>query len=177
MALRWSDIDLATGKLKVERSLEHTVQQVRVKEPKTRAGRRSISLDAFAVAELRAHWKAQQEERLKAGIGKGGKETLVFGPLTGELPRPDTLTKQWAKFSQDLGLNVRFHALRHTFASMMIKAGVDVLSLSRRLGHGKPSLILDVYCHMFGNDEGKIVQALNAAFSSVRKENLPAIDR
>ena len=55
MALRWSDIDLAAGKLKVERSLEQTVQQVRVKEPKTRAGRRSISLDAFAVAELRAH--------------------------------------------------------------------------------------------------------------------------
>jgi integrase len=87
------------------------------------------------------------------------------------------LTKQWAKASQELGLNVRFHALRHTFASMMIKAGVDVLSLSRRLGHGKPSLTLDVYCHLFGNDEGKILEALNAAFSSVRKENVPALER
>ena len=176
LGLKWSDIDLAQGLLKVDRTLEQTKEGIRVKPPKSKAGRRQISLPLFVVNELRAHWKAQQEERLKIGLGRDN-DAFVFGPLSGEFPRPDVLTNKWFKVSKRLGLGVTFHALRHTHASQLIDAGIDILSLSRRMGHSKASITLDVYGHRFRKDEDRTVQALDAAFLSVRTENHSGIDR
>src|SRR5262249_15196479 len=69
-ALRWQDLDLDAAVARVERSLEQTRKELRFKAPKTKHGRRSIALPAYLVAELRAHWKRQQETRLKLGMGK-----------------------------------------------------------------------------------------------------------
>jgi integrase len=68
-ALRWQDVDLDGAALRVERSLEQTRKGgLRFKSPKSARGRRSISLSPAVVAELRAHWKAQQEQRLSLGL-------------------------------------------------------------------------------------------------------------
>jgi integrase len=78
-ALRWRDVDLDGGSLRVERSLEETRKGgLRFKEPKSARGRRTISLSPAVVAELRAHWKAQQEKRLALGLGKASGDALVF---------------------------------------------------------------------------------------------------
>ena len=150
LALRWNpDIDLDSGTLTVARSLEQTKAiGLRFKGPKTKYGRRTIALPASAVAELHAHRKAQLELRVAAGLGKAPDDALVFGHYTGEPRSPNATTKEWIRLVTDLKLpNVTLHALRHTHASQLIAAGTDVVTVSRRLGHGSPAITLKVYAH------------------------------
>jgi integrase len=63
-------------------------------------------------------------------------------------------------------LRVSFHSLRHTHASTLIAAGVDILAISRRLGHGRSSVTLDVYGHLVERHEDTAVAALDAALGS-----------
>ena len=60
--------------------------------------------------------------------------------------------------------DVTFHALRHTHASQLIDAGVDIVTISKRLGHAKPDITLRVYAHLFRNDDSKAAAAIDAAF-------------
>ena len=94
-ALRWKDVDLNAARIRVERSLEQTNAGLRFKEPKTKAGRRSISIPSGIVAELRAHWRAQQEQRLAVGAGRAPEDALLFARSNGEPIAPDTLTQEW----------------------------------------------------------------------------------
>jgi integrase len=76
--------------------------------------------------------------------------SLVFSDAEAAMLWPDDLTRVWARVSVAKKLpRVTFHALRHTHASMLIAAGLDVLTISRRLGHSKASTTLDVYGHLF----------------------------
>ena len=58
---------------------------------------------------------------------------------------------------------VTFHALRHTHAGQLIAQGVDIMTISKRLGHAKPSITLAIYAHMFTSDDRKAAAAINAA--------------
>jgi integrase len=166
LALRWKDVDLDAGKLRVEQSLEQTKAGLKFKEPKTKRGRRSIALPAFLVTNLRAHRKAQQEQRMALGLGRPGDDALVFPNMDGGPRRPDGLTMEWGRARKALGVTVSLHAFRHTHASTLIKSGMDILTISRRLGHSKPSVTLDVYGHLFPNTDAVAAQRMEAAFSS-----------
>jgi integrase len=179
LALRWRDVDLDGGKLRVEQSLEQTRPRpgaandlskrgLRFKPPKTKHGRRTISIPPSIVAELRAHWKAQQEMRLKLGLGKTLDEALVFPNWDGSPRNPNTTTTEWKKATATLGMpRVTLHALRHTHASQLIASGMDVLTVSRRLGHGSPIITLGVYGHLFANTDDRAAQLVEAAFAKV----------
>jgi integrase len=79
LALRWQDVDLDAGKLRVQRSLEQTkAGGLQFKSPKTKHGRRTITIPSSIVAELRAHLKDQQERRLALGAGRPPADALVF---------------------------------------------------------------------------------------------------
>jgi integrase len=124
-ALRWCDLDLDAGKLAVERSLEQTRQHgLRVKSPKTKHGRRTISLPAAGVAELRLHRKMQQELRLRLGQGRAPEDSLVFARWDGEIRDPDALSKEWAACMKQIGMpHISLHGLRHTHASQLLLPG------------------------------------------------------
>ena len=89
-ALQWADIDLDRGVARVERSVEETRAGLRLKQPKTRAGRRNVALAPDTVAMLRAHRAEQMRVRL--ALGQGGPPNLVFGTLEDELSSPDNLS-------------------------------------------------------------------------------------
>ena len=93
LGLQWGDIDLDGGTLRVERSLEETGAGLRLKPPKTKRGRRNITLPAETVAMLRAHKVKLLELRLALGLGNITPETLVFSTIEGGLLRPRNLTK------------------------------------------------------------------------------------
>jgi integrase len=171
LALRWQDVDLDRATLRVERSLEQTKAGLRFKAPKTKHGRRAIALPAYLVADLRAHWKMQQEQRLALGAGKSPPDSLVFATFEAKPKSPNALTKEWSVAAKALGVKVSFHGLRHTHASQLIASGMDVLTISRRLGHGTPTITLAVYGHLFTNSDDRAAQVLDAAFSSARTEN------
>jgi len=65
---------------------------------------------------------------------------------------------------------ITFHSLRHTHASQLIAAGLDIVTISRRLGHGSPAITLRVYSHLFANTDDKAAQIMEAAFASMRTE-------
>ena len=154
LALRWKDVDLDAAQLRVEQSLEQTKRGGLVfKAPKTRHGRRTITLPASTVAVLREHWKATLECRLQLGQGKTPAGALVFAAWDGNTRSPNAMTKEWRRAIHAAKLKATFHSLRHTHASSLIAAGIDVLSISRRLGHGSPAITLGVYGHLFKPDD------------------------
>lgn len=167
LALRWQDIDLDGALLRVERSLEQTKRGGLVfKAPKTRHGRRSITLPASTVAELRSHWRSTQERRLALGAGKSPEDGLVFGNWDGTPYTPNALTKAWSLAMANAKIEATLHSLRHTHASTLIASGLDVLTISRRLGHGSPAITLKVYGHLFKTDD-RAAQIMEAAFAGV----------
>src|SRR5262245_31914602 len=142
------------GTLRVEQALEQTRRGGLVfRQPKTRHGRRTVMLAPSTVAVLREHRKAQQGQRLFFGLGKAPADALVFTSLDGSPYLPSTLTLQWRRAMQAAGLKATLHSLRHTHASTLIAAGLDVLTVSRRLGHGTPAITLNVYGHLFRPDD------------------------
>jgi integrase len=168
LGLRWRDVDLDAARLTVEQSLERTiVHGIRAKSPKTRHGRRTISLPAHIVTELRAHWRAQQERRLAVGLGKAPDDAPVFATVEGTFMNPDAVTHAWGRQMEEIGMpDVRMHSLRHTHASMLIGAGVDILTVSRRLGHGSPRITLEVYGHLVHGGDDRAARIMEAAFGS-----------
>jgi integrase len=149
-ALRWQDVDLDGGILRVEQSLEQTHRAgLRFKAPKSARGRRTISLPPAVVAELRTHWRAQQEQRLALGVGKVPPDGLVFATWNGHARRPDDLSRSFGEAMKKIGMpHITLHSLRHTHASQLITSGMDILTVSRRLGHGSPAITLNVYGHL-----------------------------
>jgi integrase len=171
LALRWQDVDLDGAILRVEQSLEQTKTGLRFKSPKTKFGRRRITLPASAVAVLRDHRKAQAEQRLKLGMGKAPADSLVFATWEGKPRSPNSLTKEWTEAIKATNLpRVTLHSLRHTHASHLIASGLNVLAISRRLGHGSPTITLGVYGHLFPSKDDRAADAIEATFAAARRE-------
>ena len=168
LALRWQDIDLDAGRLTIERSLEQTTAGgVKPKSPKTRAGRRTISLPARLVTELRAHWRDQQQRRLALGIGRASDDSPVFATVDGGFLSPNGITKAWPRAMAEIGMpGVTLHSLRHTHASTLIASGMDVLTVSRRLGHASAVVTLRVYGHLIAGTDDRAAQIMDAALGS-----------
>ena len=144
-ALPWSCLDLDKAQARVERSLEQTKAGLRYKAPKTKNSRRTITLASSTIEVLRAHRRQQLEQRMLLGLGKLGDDDLVFGRVDGSPYPPNTLSRDWWRARL---VPVEFHALRHTHASALIAAGIDVVTVSKRLGHSSPAITLKIYAHL-----------------------------
>jgi integrase len=171
LALRWGCVDLDGKVIKVGEALEATkAHGVAFKSPKTRAGRRDITVPDVLVDVLRDFRKEQLELRLKIGAGKLTDDDLLFADTEGAPLSPNAISAAWSDFaaSKQIGMpEVTFHALRHTHASQLIDAGVDIVTISKRLGHAKPDITLRIYAHLFRKDDGKAAAAINAAFKPI----------
>jgi integrase len=171
LAVRWQDIDLNAGKITVARSLEQTKAGLRFKLPKTKRGRRTISLPMSAVAELRSFKRAQQEQRLALGGGKLPDGSLLFCDIEGQPRRPNAVTKDWERIARAAGVGfANLHTLRHTHASHLIANGLDILTISRRLGHSTPTITLATYGHLFPQTDDRAAQIMDASFLAARSE-------
>ena len=117
---------------------------------------------------LRAHRLAQQEQRLALGLGKAPDDALVFAGVDGQARKPNALTNEWIIATSAIGGRFQPNALRHTHASSLIAAGIDILTISRRLGHAKPAVTLNVYGHLYASTDDRAAQVIEAMFSRVR---------
>lgn len=138
LALRWSDVDLDAGTLRVARSLEQTGAGLNFKEPKSRYSKRTISLAKATVDALKVH-------RTLHDTGPDG--LIVCRPDATPYP-PNQLSAEFHRAAHNADFAVRFHDLRHTHASNLLRDGVPVNVVSRRLGHSEPSITLNVYSHV-----------------------------
>ncbi len=156
MALRSEDVDLATGVIRVERGWD---QQEGVIELKSNAGRRKVPIAAV----LRDYLADQC-------LLTGRSEGLVFG-RTAELPFvPRRILSRADKAWQCANLErITLHECRHTFASLMIAAGVNAKSLSTFMGHANISITLDRYGHLMPGSEDEAAELLNTYLASERE--------
>src|SRR5262249_23237858 len=146
LALRWKNVDLDKGLVRVVASLEQTKAGIRFKSTKTEKAR-GVTLPAFAVAELR-RWKREQAEKLfKLGIRQSG-ETLVCAREDGKPKKPDSLTHEFTYLVGRAGLKVRFHDLRHSHATQLLDKGVHPKIVQERLGHSTIAVTMDLYSHV-----------------------------
>jgi integrase len=164
LALRWSCVDLDRQVIKVREALEQTGRfGVRFKSPKSKAGTRNITLPDVLVAALREHRKTALELRLQLGAGRLPDDALLFASIDGQPLKPNQVSVEWINFARDIGMpDVTFHSLRHTHASALIAAGVDIATIAARLGHARPNVTLQVYAHLFAKDDSKAAAAINS---------------
>ena len=146
LGLKWDDIDFSSGILQVKRQLQRVPGKgVRLSEPKTKAGRRQIQLGPESVNQLITHRKRQDIEREGDRWEEHG---LIFPSSVGTPTGQRNLIRSYKRLLKKAGLpNIRFHDLRHTAATLMLLNGIPLIVVSRRLGHSKPSVTLDIYGH------------------------------
>jgi integrase len=134
-ALEWPDVHLDGQYLTVRRS-------------KTASGRRRVELDPATIAVLRAHRRRQAEERLAFGAGYRD-HGRVFTRPGGEPLNPDAVSLQFKRRAARLGLPpIRFHDLRHGWATMALEAGEHPKVVAEQLGHASVRVTLDTYSHV-----------------------------
>jgi len=100
------------------------------------------------------------------GMGKPDADTLIFSNPNGSPLSPDSISRDWRRNYERLGLPaVNFHALRHTHASALIASKqLDVVQISRRLGHGSPVITLNTYAHLFKTADDAAAAAAEGMF-------------
>jgi integrase len=94
----------------------------------------------------------------------------VFCGLEGEPRRPDVISRAWRRTVTAAKQKATFHSLRHTHASHLIAAGLDLLTISRRLGHASPAITLAVYGHLMPQTDEKAALAIEAAMAASRTD-------
>jgi integrase len=148
LALRWEDVDLTGGVIHVERSWDAKDGAV---EPKSRAGRRTVPIPA-ALREFLV------EHKLRSGRHVG----LVFGTSYTQPFTPSNVRKRANAAWGRAGVGpIGLHECRHTFASLMIAAGVNAKSLSTYMGHSSVTITLDRYGHLMPGNESEAAELLD----------------
>lgn len=148
MGLDWSDIDFEKKTLEVKKSSQYLPSHgVFLKDPKNESSKRILTLPTTTILLL-LDFKAYQEES-KSNAGDKWKESdRIFTAWNGEPAHPDTISGWFAEFIRKSKLpHITFHGLRHTNASLLIAEGLDLKTISTRLGHSTVSTTTDIYAH------------------------------
>lgn len=165
LALPWKNVDLATGIVRVRRTLVIVKGGFEFAPPKTGRSRRDVELRPEAILALREHRKRQLEERMRFG-GAPEDHGLVFATTTGTPVRRQNLQRRHFKpLLVEAGLrDIRFHDLRHTFATLTLSNGADLNTISKMMGHSSIKTTLDCYAHIMPGQQGRALNSLNGLF-------------
>lgn len=148
MGLRWHDVDFERSTITVRRALVVIGWELQFSDVKTNSGRRTIDIDQRTLGALQ-----EQRERLQKDAANDGREFdpkgLVFGNPDGEPIHPEYITRAFERLVAKHKLPaIRFHDVRHTHATLLLKAGVPAKVVAERLGHASPGFTLNVYQHV-----------------------------
>ncbi len=165
LGLKWSDVDLDRGPPQVRRIRSAAKGAPTFTTPKNNKSR-SVGLTAHAVQTLRDHRKRQIEERLKyAGLWQ--ETGLVFTSTIGTpLNRHNVFRRSFKPLLRRAGLpDIPFHALRHSFATLMLSGREHPKVVQEMLGHSRINTTLDFYSHVLPDMQKEAVDRLGARFS------------
>jgi integrase len=146
-ALRWSAVDLKVGTVRIDTSAT-SVGGLKIKDTKTHNKRR-VALDSTTVAILAEH-RRSMSERARLCSERLSSDAFVFSHASDcSRPwRPDNVSHAWERLRKRAGIDgIRLHDLRHFQATMLLKGGVPVKNVSKRIGHSKAATTLNVYAH------------------------------
>lgn len=169
--LTWDDLHWHTGELHVLR------QAVNVQgggwafsDLKTRFGTRIIKLGDATLNVLREH-RLRQERQIAFMGSRWQENNLILPSAVGSPLHKSNMRKDFNRVLKAAGLpHIRFHDLRHTAASLMMNHQVPILVASRRLGHSKPSVTLDIYSHLYQESQNDVAKMLDELVTPVPVE-------
>jgi integrase len=174
LALRWRNVDLDRALITIVESLEQVGgrrEGIRFKLPKSGKAR-AVTLPSFTVEELRRLRREQAKKLLALGIPQSG-DTLLCGCIDGKPMIPGSLTREFWRLTGRLKdiPRIRFHDLRHTHATELLRAGVQPKVVQERLGHSSISITMDVYSHLSETLQLDAAIELDRVFRSALKKS------
>lgn len=138
LALLWNDLDLEQRTISVSKSVSGRHGELKVSAPKTKYSIRKVAIPQQTVELLFREHALHPDSPY-----------MFPSPVTGTMYHPDTAGRIHKKLLQESGIeSVRFHDLRHTFATVALQNGVDIKTLSQMLGHFSSGFALDTYTHV-----------------------------
>lgn len=164
-ALDWSAVNLKEGVLVVRKSIEEINGKPRVKVPKTAAGRRVVTLGQEAIEALQRRKAKAEYEELSTTRG------IVFPNINGGYLYASNFRKfVWVKIREAAGIpeSFVFHDLRHTQASLLLAAGVDLKVIQKRLGHADFATTANLYSHLLQGAQAEAAEKLDAMLKKTR---------
>jgi len=161
LGLRWRDIDPDLQSISVCQTLYKRHGVCEFKEPKTSHSRRLVSMTA-KLADYLSDYKGERES-LSLHLGRLLKpDDLVFSNAEGKPLDPGVLSHNFARIEKRAGLRgVRFHDLRHTFASLMLLRGAKPKVISEALGHSSVAFTMDTYSHIMQGMQSEAMALLD----------------
>ena len=153
LGLRWADLNLTTGVASVVQTIVCVEHAVLFSQPKTASGARSIDLDAETMNLLRRHKVRQTEARLKAG-SQWTDHDLIFTKPNGTPLHPERVSREFKRRIDRINSDaqalpaISLHGLRHTWATLAMKDGINPKVVQERLGHSRISITLELYSHV-----------------------------
>jgi len=154
LGLKWTDVDLDRGVLKIQRAISRQNGKVVEAPLKTKNAYRTLPLSADAISVL------------KMQKCKVGNSEWVFPSPTGGPMSPDSVLHMLQRVLKRAGLpRIRFHDLRHTFATMALQNGVDVKTVSSMLGHYSAGFTLDTYAHVTTSAKREAAKTMGSILS------------
>lgn len=148
IGLKWKDIDLDAGVLKVEGQLQRVEGKLTIVSPKTAKARRTLTLPAFVIQSLRAHRAQQAQERLY-NADRWQDNGFVFCSSHGTPLDGRNVARLKDSLLKRAGLpRIRFHDLRHTSATLLLQADVPARVVMEFLGHSQIGLTMNTYSHV-----------------------------
>ncbi len=165
LGLQWESVDFENNSLYLCNNLLYSPEKgIYSTTLKTGENRHvSIPQDVTNVLKL----LQQQQSRVKRAINKEWKDTgYVFTQKDGKPMHPDSMTSFFRRLEKEFNLpHINPHKFRHTQASVLINKGVDIVSVSKRLGHSKTSTTSDIYAHLLKNSDEKVSNVIDDTFS------------
>jgi integrase len=147
LGLRWCDVDLDACRISVRQAVVSVAYAVLLSTPKSHQAR-VIDLDQTTVDLLHQHRSNQDVDRNRWGSEYSDKD-LVVATENGEPIHPHSLSQAFERLVKRADLRpIRLHDLRHTHATMAVKAGVPLKVISERLGHESPAFTMKQYAHV-----------------------------
>jgi integrase len=148
LGLRWDDVDLSMGYIRVARQLQRFDGKFQLVEPKTARSRRTIVMPPTICKLLTDHRERQAQERNAAGV-RWKEWGLVFTRADGYPLDGTVVTHQFHEFLDLAGLpQRRFHDLRHSCATLLLAQGVSPRVVMEILGHSQIALTMNTYTHV-----------------------------
>ena len=171
-ALNWEDVDLKNGVVHITKNLLYTPNSgVYEDTTKTKQSQRVINIPPDMVALLKLHKSEQSLLRLSVG-DQWQNSGKIFTSDSGGAMHPDTLSSWYKKFNKRHNLpDSHIHTLRHVSASLLIAGGVDVATVSKRLGHANKTTTLNIYTHAIQSADAIAAEKLQNALTPSKRYN------
>jgi len=161
LGLRWRDIDFTLGVASVRQTFLRIGGRKLFKEPKSGKSRRPVALPPMLVEVLRGLSKQRTDQRNTLGTEYQDHD-LVFSQPNGEpLHAHNIVQRDFNKTIKKAGLpRIRFHDLRHTHATHLLRSGIHPKIVQERLGHSNPAFTMQIYSHVLPGMQEEAAQKL-----------------